>query len=55
MTCSSVLAMGRYSIEPRATKYVKNMDFYHLQKNIYKKNIGYKTRFFKNCFQTNSP
>ena len=27
MTCSSVLAMGRYSTEPRATKYVKKYGF----------------------------
>ena len=34
MTCSSSLAMRRYSIEPTTRKYVKGYGFYHLQENI---------------------
>ena len=33
--------MWQYSIEPKTTKYVKDMDFYHLQGNI---KINYWTK-----------
>ena len=56
MTCTSSLAMRRYSIEPRQENMLKNMDFYRLQKYIYKKTIiGERTRLFKKCSQKGSP
>ena len=39
MTHSLSLAMPQYSKEPRTRKYVKDMDFYHLQE-IIKNNYG---------------
>ena len=39
--------MTHYSIEPRTRKYVKGYGFLSLARK-YKKNIGYRTRSFKN-------
>ena len=46
--------MAWYSIEPKQEDMLKNMDFYHLIENI-KAITGYRTRFFKSCFQKCNP
>ena len=48
MTSSSSLAMRRYSIKPRTTKYAKGYEFLSFVKKL--TIIGYNTRCFKNCF-----
>ena len=48
MTSSSSLAMRRYSIKPRTTKYVKGYEFLSFVEKL--TIIGYNTRCFKNCF-----
>ena len=46
--------MKRYFIEPRARKYLEGYGFLSFDENFsnnYKKNIGYRNRYLKNCFQ----
>ena len=49
MTRSSSLAMRRYSIEPRTTKYVKGYGFLSLPRKNKKQLLD------TNCFQKSSP
>ena len=51
MTSSSSLPMRRYSIGPRTRKYVKGYGFLSLARIHKKATIGYRSRFFKNCFE----
>ena len=43
--------MVRYSMELRTRKYVKGYEFLSFARKYEKTMIGYRTRFFKNCFQ----
>ena len=50
--------MKLYFIEPRARKYLEGYGFLSFDENCsnnYKKNIGYRNRYLKNCFQKGSP
>ena len=51
MTRSSSLIMQGFSIEPRARKYVRGYRFLSFARKYKRTVTGYRTRFFKNCFQ----